>query len=72
MKVPRTDFYFIIILSVSLLSYQYRTDGFFMEDAPFCFPISLPTSLLLGSEGVKQTVLCILLIAQRERAKESC
>lgn len=48
MKVLRTDFYFIIILSVSLLSYQYRTDGFFMEDAPFCFPISLPTSLLLA------------------------
>lgn len=38
-----------------------------MEDDHFCFPISLPALLLApGSEGVKQTVLCILLIAQRE------
>lgn len=52
-----------------MLSYQYRTVALFREEAPFVLPIFLAVSFLApGSEGVKQTVLYVLLIAQRERS----
>lgn len=65
-KVPRTDFYFIITLSVSsaLLPIHNRWISHGKNENLHTFAA--------GGGGVKHTVLCISLTAQRERAKESC
>lgn len=72
MKVPRTDFYFNIILSVSRALLPIQSRWIFHGRCSFLFPYLFTNTFATGSEGVKQTVLCILLIAQRERAKKSC
>lgn len=69
-KVPRTASTLLLCSQYLVLSCQYRIDGLSMADAPFCFPVTLPASLLApGSERVKQPVVCILLIAPRERSR---
>lgn len=71
MKLSRADFYFIIILSVSRTLLPIQNRWIFHGRYSFLFPCLFTNIFAAESDGVKQTALCLLLTAQRERAKES-